>query len=241
MLDKLFDLDNPIMRFLSDLFDLMVLNLITLALCVPVVTAVPALTALHYMTLKMARNETTYIVRPYFHSFAQNFRQTLVIGLIYIAAAIVLLLDARLVFAGDSVIPQPMRIVFMALLVIVVLLFAWVIPLEAHFENTIAGTFRNSVLMSLGNFPRTLAMVVIWAIPVVLVLISYQLWPIVFLFGLAGPAYACARIYSPAFRRFEPAEEETVSDEAFEMDEADLDALASDLHATFGGEDAHRD
>lgn len=237
MLDKIFDLDNPVMRFLTDLFDLLILNLITLVLCIPVVTAVPALTALHHVTLKMARDEQSYIVKTYFQSFARNFKQAFVIGLLFIAAAIIAYTDWRLIAGMQDLFPQPLRILFMAAVIVVILLLSWTIPLQAHFENPIRGTLRNSMLLSVANFPRTLLMIVIWLIPAALVFVSYAAWAVVFMFGLSAPAFVCAKIYSPVFKRFEPEQEPETADELFSMDDADLDALAKDLHETFDSED----
>lgn len=237
MLNRIFDLDNPVMRALTALFDLLILNLITLVLCIPVVTAVPALTALHYMTLKMARGEMTYLFQPYFKSFAQNFKQSFIIGLIYIAAGVVLYMDWQLVYGNENLFPQAMRILVTAVIIIVVLLFLWVIPLQAHFENPIRVTFRNSVFMSIGNFPRSLAILGIWIVPVLLCLASYAVWPIVFMFGLSGPAFCAAKVYSPVFQRFEPEPEEETPDMLFSMDEADLEQFSKDLNATFGDEE----
>lgn len=241
MLSRIFDLDNPVMRFLGDLFDLLMLNLITVALCIPIITAGPALTALHYMTLKMARGEQTYILAPYFKSFKENFRQSAVIGLIYIAAIAVFAIDLWIFRSGVMDLPQVMRIMIVAVAIVLYLLFLWVIPLQAHFENTIRGTFRNSTLMSLAHFPRTLAMAAIWLLPIACAVISYQLWPIVMMFGLSAPAFLCAKVYSPAFKQFEPEVEEETPDEYFTMDDADLDAFAQDLSTTFGAQDDESD
>lgn len=240
MLDKLFDLENPVMRFLSDLFDLVVLNIITVLLCIPVVTAVPALTAMHYMALKIARGEQSYIIKPYFKSFKDNLKQSFLIGLGFIAAGLVMYMDWRVIWGAEGLFPSWVRIVFTAAAAIVIMLMLWVIPLQSHFENPIRATLRNSVLMSIGNFPRTLLMVIVWTIPVVLFLASYQLWPIVFMLGLSGPAFVCAKIYSPVFKRYEPEEDEMVSDEMFEMQDEDLEAFSRDLHAAFdAGEDTN--
>lgn len=232
MLNKLFDLDNPVMRFLSELFDLMALNLITLVLCLPVVTAVPALIALHYMTLKMARGEQSYIIKPYFKAFKENFKQGFLIGLIFIAGIMVLAVDYQVIYRADAGFPLAIKIGVVAVSAVVIMLFLWVIPLQSHFVNTIGGTFRNSVLMSLGNFPRTMLMTVIWLMPVAVILISVAIWPLDLLFGLSVPAFLCAKVYSPAFRRFEPEEEEVAPDEAFSMDEDDLDKFANDMDNT---------
>ena len=54
---KLFNIDSPVMRFLGKVADLMILNLVTLLCCIPVVTIGASLTAMHYVLLKMVRNE----------------------------------------------------------------------------------------------------------------------------------------------------------------------------------------
>ena len=72
---SIFNLDSPIMSFLSRVGDLVWLNLLTLLCCIPVVTAGAAFTALHYVSIKMVRNEEGYLTRNYFKSFRQNFIQ----------------------------------------------------------------------------------------------------------------------------------------------------------------------
>lgn len=237
MLNKIFDLDNPVMRFLSGLFDLVVLNLLTVLLCIPIVTAVPALIALHHITLKMARHEQSYIVKPYFQSFKENFKQGFLIGLIFLAAIMVFAVDYNIVFVQATGLATGLKIAVVAVTLIVVLLFMWVIPLQAHFFNPIMTTLRNSVLMSLANFPRTLLMALIWLLPVAVALISVAIWPIDMFVGLSGPAYLSAKVYGPAFKRFEPEVEEPVADESFNMDESELDSFAQDLHDTFDHND----
>lgn len=49
-----FNPDSPLMRALGVVWDLIVLNLLFLVCCIPVVTIGPAITALHYVTTKMA-------------------------------------------------------------------------------------------------------------------------------------------------------------------------------------------
>ena len=60
---KLFNLDSPLMQALNKMADLMWLNILTMICCIPIITIGPAMTALHYMALKMARNEECYITR----------------------------------------------------------------------------------------------------------------------------------------------------------------------------------
>ena len=62
-MNNLFNLDNPVMQFLSRIFDLVVLNVIFLVFCIPVVTAGASLSGLYYVSLKIVRGEEPYIWR----------------------------------------------------------------------------------------------------------------------------------------------------------------------------------
>ena len=73
--------------------DLCILNIICLVCCIPIVTAGASITAMYYVTLKMVRNEEAYIVRSFFKSFKDNFKQATIINLIMIAVGAVLYLD----------------------------------------------------------------------------------------------------------------------------------------------------
>ena len=96
-MDKLFNMDNKFFTVMGHVADLMILNIVFLICCLPVVTIGASLTALHYVTLKMARNEESYIVRSFFKSFKQNFRQATIINLIMLAVGAVLYVDLNIV------------------------------------------------------------------------------------------------------------------------------------------------
>ena len=72
---RIFNAESPLMEGLSRVFDLMILNLIVLVCCLPVFTAGAALTAMHYVLIKMVRDEDGYLIRSYLRSFKENFVQ----------------------------------------------------------------------------------------------------------------------------------------------------------------------
>ena len=74
---KLFDLDSPFMRVLNRIADLMILNLITLLFVIIPFTGGASLTAMHYVLLKMVRDEETYVVKGFWKSLKKkNFMLT---------------------------------------------------------------------------------------------------------------------------------------------------------------------
>ncbi len=90
---RFFSMDNKFFTFMNKVADLCILNIICLVCCIPIVTAGASITAMYYVTLKMVRNEEAYIVRSFFKSFKDNFKQATIINLIMIAVGAVLCLD----------------------------------------------------------------------------------------------------------------------------------------------------
>ena len=72
---SLFNLDNPIWRFMGKLVDVFILTLLWAVCCIPIITIGPASTAVYYVTLKLVRDEESYTVRSFFKSFKENFKQ----------------------------------------------------------------------------------------------------------------------------------------------------------------------
>jgi hypothetical protein len=60
---KLFDQENPVFKTMSVVFSLIHLNLLTLACCLPIVTAGAAFTAMHRVLWRLVRHEETYITK----------------------------------------------------------------------------------------------------------------------------------------------------------------------------------
>ena len=90
---RIFDMDNKFFRFMSKVADLCILNIICVVCCIPVITAGASITAMYYVTLKMVRNEEAYILRSFFKSFKQNFKQATIINLIMLLIGVVLYVD----------------------------------------------------------------------------------------------------------------------------------------------------
>lgn len=203
----LFNLDSPIMVFLSRIADLMVLNIITVICCIPIVTIGPALTALYYQTIRMARGEDTYIFKGYFKSFKENFKQGMIIGLIVIAAVVVVVCDYWIMFNGmTGKVKDVLMVVITIIAIFLVCTVLYVFPVLARYENNVKNTFRNAFLISIMNLPKTVVMLIITLLPVLLCLINTQLMIIPILFGISGVAYLNSLLLVGSFRKIEGEE-----------------------------------
>ena len=72
-MSKLFDQNNMFFAIMGVLFDLIILNVLTLLCCIPIVTAGAAFTAMHSVLWRMVRHEETYVARQFFESFKRIF------------------------------------------------------------------------------------------------------------------------------------------------------------------------
>lgn len=142
---RLFNLDSPLMTFLTKVANLMILNILTIICCIPIVTAGSAITALYYVTIKMARGDDPYIVKSYFKSFKENFRQSTLIWLIMLAVIIIIAIDWWVVFNMMSGTPATvMKIVIFIVTVFLLLTGLYVFPVLSRFENNIKNTIKNA-------------------------------------------------------------------------------------------------
>lgn len=204
------------MRVLNRVGDLMIMNFLMILCCIPVITVGAAYTAMHYVLLKIVRGEEGYLIKGFFKSFKENFRQATIIW--------VLMLLVIGVYVGDSLIfnysgltfPKALVVVVVAVAVLLLLAAVYVFPLQARFENTVKNTLKNAMILAFANLPKTLLMVGCYIIPIVIAYFSSYALLFVFMFGISAPAYAAAWIYSGIFKKLEPETEE-VSDMDFSL------------------------
>ena len=203
---SIFDPEGPLMGTLAIIADLAILNLITLLCCVPVITAGAAITAMHYVLLKIVRQEEGYVTADFLHSFRQNFRQATAVWSLFLLFAALLVLDFFLTGGSDGTGRSFLIFVRYMLAgagIFAALVFLYVFPLLARFENTVAGTIRNAARLAISSPPRTLVMALVTlSFPAAARIIPAFL-PVEMLFGLTGPGFLCALMYSPVFLKIE--------------------------------------
>lgn len=212
-----FSMDGTLFRFLSKVADIMILNLLFILCCLPVVTIGAAVTALSYVTLKMKDQEEGYIWKSFFQSFKQNFGQATVIWLIMLALGAVLGVDLWLTGAMHGNLQLLMRVCVGAGILVWLMVFLYVFPLQSRFYNTIGMTMKNALLLAIGNFPRTACMILVMIGAAVLTVwnnMTFWYGILVWLmFGFATIAWINSQLLYGIFAKLMP-EEAAASDQA---------------------------
>ena len=217
---SVFEEGNPFQGFLNKMTDLLILNLITLLLCLPVITAGAALTAMHYVLLKMVRGEEGYILQSFFRAFKREFRQATIMWLLFMALAALMVSTLTMVLQGGGSYPLwlPSSILVVAVLELICMIYSF--AMQSRFDNSVYHTILNAVTLTFAELPSSLEMAVITLVPLIAFIFATILLPLLVLFGLSVPGYACAMIYDPIFRKMEKQIwEQENSDDPEEMDE----------------------
>lgn len=196
--------------------DLIILNLLCIVCCIPIVTIGPAITAMFYVTMKMVRNEESYIVKGFFHSFKENLKQGIIINIIVLAAFTMLSLDISLVRGMEGTVYKVLLYIFLVLLFMSMLIYLYIYPVLAKFYNTIKHTFINAFLMSIRHLPYSILMIVISLLPFAILFIpSFRvqsfLIMLFILMGAAVIAYINSFFFVKIFDKYMPEEEKEES------------------------------
>lgn len=203
-----FNLDNPFMIFLSNLTDVIILNVICIVCCLPIVTIGASLTAMHYVTLKMVKGEDGYLLKSFFKSFKENFKQSTIIWMIFLVITVVFFLDFRILENAGMENAQIFKMVLYSFYLLMCFTMMYVFPVLSRFENTIKITIKNAFFMSIIHVFKTIIMAVIYVIPMVLIPLHTTMIPVYFMIGLAGPAYINSYFWKGILKKYEPQEED---------------------------------
>ena len=147
--------DHIIIRVLSRVFDLVLLNILWIIFSLPLITIGAATTALYSVTLKMVRNEEGYIFREYVSAFKSSFWQSTIIWILMILLGSVIGLDYFIL----KKVPYEIEIIGNTLLLLVWILYLieviFVFPFIAKFENTTFSMLKNALLIPISRLPNT--------------------------------------------------------------------------------------
>ena len=199
-------LDSPFMRFLGVMADLMILNILTLLLCIPVITAGAAFTAMHFVLLKIVRGEESYIARTFFRAFKENFRQATILWVGMLAIYGLLFVDWRILRMQGDEFPGILLILLVAALIVVYLISLYVFPVLSRYSNTLGGTVKTAFSMTVFGMLtlRTLAQGLLMFVPVLFLMAGgYSVDPIFLAFCFTAPGFLRAKMYSGLFRKYE--------------------------------------
>lgn len=205
--------DNPVMKMLSKVADLIMLNFLFAIFCLPIVTIGASISAMYTITLKMVKGEEAYIFKGFLAAFKENFKQATIAWMILFPLGLMILYNF---FLLENIQGQAMQNVIRVMMIFVtfiyVIIFTYVFPLIARYEAAkFKQTAQNALLIAVSRLPYTILMILVFAAPLAMLLIDEYTFAYSVMFGLvlgfSGVAYVNSILLRRVFKSVDAARE----------------------------------
>lgn len=170
-----FSPDSKFMQAMSQVADLIILNVLFLISCIPLLTIGAASAALYTVCFRIGTDREQGVFRSYFRAFRENFKQGTILWLIFVVFLGAGIVNEFLFYSMEG----PLHYLFLlmtALLIFGVLMYGYAFPLISQFSNTTMPTLKNAFCLSLGYLPRSLVIAVLNLFPLALALADLYLF-----------------------------------------------------------------
>lgn len=198
-----FSVEGPLYRFMTGLWDVVKLNILWLLFSLPIVTIGASTTAVFSVTNKMAEDAEGYVGRQFIKAFKENLKQGIPMGLAFLFCAYVVYLDFELYRVTQTMTTLVFGWIACVLFISV---FLYSFALLARYENTIMGTMKNSLRITIRYFPRTIALVLFLALEILIFMFNSITLCFAVLIGPVCLMYTISGFAMYIFRRIEGEE-----------------------------------
>ena len=178
-MNSFFATDGPFFTFIMKAGQVIILTVMCLVFCIPVITIIPAFSALYYAVMKSVRRERGYIHKEFLRAFKHGLLKGIILTLMYggFTAAIIFNLyivdESNITFIASYVV----------LLVITAISFVHIIPVLSRFNMRTVEMIKLSFHMGIRHFPVTVLLLAGWALTVFLQIRVLPMVAITFLPG----------------------------------------------------------
>lgn len=203
MLEKLFDSENVVFRFLTTWGYVWWLHILWLICCLPVFTIGASTTALCYSCMKLRRQEG-YATRNFFTSFWKNFKQATYLFVICAAVGAILVTDICVGAQMNNVMGELLKTGACILVIPYGITVLYVFAVQARFVNPVKKTLRNAFLLGNKYMKSTIKLFLMAA---VLFLLNQTIVLANFLtlsMGIGITVYFMAGVWNKVFERYIP-------------------------------------
>lgn len=205
MRNRLFNPDNGLMITFSQISDCIFLSIFFVIGCMPLLTSGASTAALYDASFRAFREGEKNSWKRFYRVFRENLIAALLPTVIFLP--LLWLLTKGAVGLWNSVAAGEMSWMLLSALGLLIVLalgmLSLVFPMLSRFENSFFTLFKNSLLLSLANLPRTLLLGIINAVTIYLIL--RFVIPLFFLPALS--ALLGSFLIEPMFAPFLPLEE----------------------------------
>lgn len=208
---KLFRYDSPVMQKLAMVGNLVVLNLLWILCSLPVFTLGAATAAMHTVIFQYITDTEDAVFKPFFRAFGKCFRQATVFWIPVLLVSLLLSWNL-LYFAGlEGGGSNFFFALFLVLGAILVILLTYAFPLMGRYESPLGHIIRNSYLLFIMEFKKSLFILVVellpWAMLLLVPGLFLRLGILWFFLGCTATAYWNDKVILKIFEKHQRKEE----------------------------------
>ena len=194
-----FNVDNPVWKFIGNLWDFFLLSVLWFVCSIPIVTIGASTTALYYVTLKMASDQEGKLWQQFFKSFRENWKEATIIWIGFLLVGVVLVIDVLYGLTSGTNLASAILIFSVVVGVLYLCMLSFVFPLLARVDNTPMAMIKMAGGVVVQNFLPVLAGVLVMA---GFVLVGLFIFSPVLVVVPGLPAYINSRIYNHILERY---------------------------------------
>ena len=203
---NLFNIEAPIIQWMSKISWLLWYSCLWLICCLPVVTVGASTAALYRMAFYL-REEEGHETKLFFRAFRDNWKQGTGLWLVVLTAAVVLALSYyAMMFVESDIIRLVLVAIFCGGFILWGFLLLYSFPLTCYFENTFRNTLVNCFAFSIKHLRQSILCFALAVIPVVALILSpYWFLRLLYVWVLFYPglaAYWITGILAPVFEQY---------------------------------------
>lgn len=200
----IFGYDGVLGSFINAVTDFICLSFLWLLFSLPIVTIGSASSALCYAMRKCFLEDEGHPLRLFWQSFRANFKQTILLGLVYIPFLILLVISGFYGYgfytAGN--LQLGILIVIAVFAAIVLIWGCYAFPYISRFEDTTRTVIGNCIYLMIRNAIRSVLLLIVLTVSAALIVSV----PLGLAFVPAGCALASSFLLEPAFAPYIPKE-----------------------------------
>lgn len=201
-----FSYDGFLAKILTKVMYVVSLNLLFLICSIPIFTIGASNTAMHTVLIRYHQGDDPHIIKGFFHAFRSNFKKATIVWLVMLVLGGSLGLNYVLLYQNRIPGADFIRILLNLLFIILLVLWVYIFPVLAYFENSVKGCVVFSLGLAVAKLPYTVVLVLIQGVPLLGMLFLAQFIPSAVLLLICCcaslPAYFSEKIFLSLFKDY---------------------------------------
>lgn len=172
-MNHFFSTDSFFFRFMSKIFDLVMLSTVFTLCCLPIITIGPALSALYYSTVKCLRRGRGYIISEFMKAFKRDFKLAFLMEVFLLIVGYLLHLNFKISTEIPNDLMNSLRYVHLGIGIMAICIAIYAFPMISRFQIGLKVLLQLAFFLSIRHLITTVVSMILLFGAFALVYLSY--------------------------------------------------------------------